>query len=64
MTTHNVRVKLVHPDATLPRKMSDASAGYDLYAAGCCQSATLGQIGTRENCRYGEPALSSLTVRL
>ena len=30
----------------------------------CCQSATLGQIGTRENCRYGEPALSSLTVRL
>ena len=30
----------------------------------CCQSATMGQIGTRENCRYGELALSSLTVRL
>ena len=30
----------------------------------CCQSATLGQIGTRENCRYEEPALSSLTDRL
>ena len=35
-----------------------------MYQAMCCQSATLGQIGTRENCRYGEPALSSLTVRL
>ncbi len=33
MTTHNIRVKLVHPDATLPCKMSDGSAGYDLYAS-------------------------------
>ncbi len=33
MSTHNIRVKLVHSDATLPRKMSDGSAGYDLYAA-------------------------------
>ena len=33
MDTHNVRVKLVHADATLPRKMSEGSAGYDLYAA-------------------------------
>jgi len=30
----------------------------------CCQSATMGQIGTRENYCYGEPALSFLTVRL
>ena len=30
----------------------------------CCQSANVGRIRTRENCRYGEPALSSLTVRL
>ena len=30
----------------------------------CCQSATMGQIGTRENYCYGEPLLSSLTVRL
>ena len=33
MVIHSVRVKLVHPDATLPRKMSEGSAGYDLYAA-------------------------------
>ena len=33
MAIHSVRVKLVHPDATLPRKMSDGSAGYDLHAA-------------------------------
>lgn len=33
MAVHSVRVKLVHPDATLPRKMSDGSAGYDLHAA-------------------------------
>ena len=33
MTTHNIRVKLVHPDASLPRNMSEGSAGYDLYAA-------------------------------
>ena len=33
MTTQNIRVKLVHSDATLPRKMSAGSAGYDLYAA-------------------------------
>ena len=30
----------------------------------CCQSATMGQIGTRENCCYGEATLSFLTVRL
>ncbi len=30
----------------------------------CCQSAKVGQIGTRENCCYGEAALSFLTVRL
>ena len=30
----------------------------------CCQSATMGQIGTREDYCYGEPALSFLTVRL
>ena len=33
MEAHSIRVKLVHPDATLPRKMSEGSAGYDLYAA-------------------------------
>ena len=33
MAVHTVRVKLVHPDAILPRKMSAGSAGYDLYAA-------------------------------
>ena len=33
MAVHSVSVKLVHPDASLPRKMSDGSAGYDLYAA-------------------------------
>ena len=30
----------------------------------CCQSAKVGQIGTRENYCYGEPALNSLTVLL
>ena len=30
----------------------------------CCQSATMGQIGTRENYCYGEATLSFLTVRL
>jgi len=42
---------------------AEARAGIGAYL-NCCQSATLGQIGTREKCRYGEPALSSLTVRL
>lgn len=32
ITIHNIRVKLIHPDATLPSKMSAGSAGYDLYA--------------------------------
>jgi dUTP pyrophosphatase len=27
-----VRVKLIHPKANLPTKMTDGSAGYDLYA--------------------------------
>jgi hypothetical protein len=31
---------------------------------GCCQSAKVGRIGTRENYCYGEPALNSLTVLL
>ena len=43
---------------------SEEAEAAKLEALHCCQSATLGQIGTRENCRYGEPALSSLTVRL
>jgi hypothetical protein len=30
----------------------------------CCQSATMGQIGTRENCCYGEATLSSLAAEL
>ena len=30
----------------------------------CCQSANVGRIRTRENCRYGEPALSSLAAEL
>ena len=30
----------------------------------CCQSAKVGQIGTRENYCYGEATLSFLTVRL
>ena len=34
------------------------------WASNCCQSANVGRIRTRENRRYGEPALSSLTVRL
>ena len=28
-----VKVKLIHPGAVMPRRMSDGSAGYDLYAA-------------------------------
>ena len=33
MTIDSVQVKLVHPRATLPKRMSAGSAGYDLYAA-------------------------------
>ena len=40
------------------------SDGNYSVARECCQSANVGRIRTRENCRYGEPALSSLTVRL
>ena len=43
--------------------------GADLNAplyddSGCCQSATLGQIGTREDCYCEEPRANSLRVLL
>ena len=47
-----------------PERIAITGMSLGGQAAWCCQSATMGQIGTRENCCYGEATLSFLTVRL
>mgnify|MGYP004145074833 CR=1 FL=1 len=49
---------------TAPVELREELAGLDARRLVCCQSAKVGQIGTREDDCYEEPVLSSLRVLL